>query len=98
MRPAEGCGSRTARRLSRISAAGSAAQAAGGEVMAQILRLDLTDYRPYLEALRDRLNKDGLYTMTLTDVAKIGIERLMESYAPDVVVNKTRRKYERLNF
>ncbi len=61
-------------------------------------RPDLSDYLPYVQALADRLNKDALHKMSLTDVVKIAIERSMQSYAPDVVVNKTRRKYERLNF
>ena len=66
--------------------------------MRRTLRIDLTDYRPYLELLRDRLNKDGLNKMTLTDAAKIAIERSMESIAPDVKIIKTRKKYIRLEW
>jgi hypothetical protein len=66
--------------------------------MPKKLRIDLTDYWPFLEVLRDRLNKDGMYTMTLTDAAKIAIERSMESLAPDVKITKTRKKYIRLEF
>lgn len=62
------------------------------------LRVDLTEYRPYLEVLRDRLNRDGVYSMSLTDVAKIAIERCMENIAPDVKITKTRKKYVRLEF
>ena len=62
------------------------------------LRIDLTEYRPYLEVLRDQLNKDGMYNMTLTDAAKIAIERSMEKIAPDVKIIKTRKKYIRLEF
>lgn len=61
-------------------------------------RPDLSDYLPYVQALSDRLNKDALYKISLTDVVKIAIERSIQNYAPDVIVNKTRRKYERLNF
>lgn len=61
-------------------------------------RPDLSDYLPCVQALADRLNRDAMYKMSLTDVVKIAIERSMQSYCPDVVVNKTRRKYERLNF
>lgn len=60
------------------------------------LRIDLTDYRPYIEVIRDTLNRDGLHTMSLTDAVKIAIERSMEKIAPDVKIVKTRKKYIRL--
>ena len=61
-------------------------------------RPDISDYLPYVQALADRLNNDALHKISLTDVVKIAIERSMESYCPDVKINRTRRKYERLNF
>lgn len=61
-------------------------------------RPDLSDYLPYVQALVDRLNKDALYKMSLTDVVKIAIERSMQSYCPDVKIERTRRKYETLKF
>lgn len=61
-------------------------------------RIDLTDYRPYLELLRDKLNEDGVYRMSLTDVVKILIEQKMAAILPDVVVNKTRKRYIQINF
>jgi len=62
------------------------------------LRIDLTNYRPYIEALQDRLNEDGLFTMSMTDVVKIAIEKAVERMLPDVVINKTRKKYIKINF
>jgi len=62
------------------------------------LRIDLTDYRPYIEALQDRLNEDGLFTMSMTDAVKIAIEKAVERMLPDVVINKTRKKYIKINF
>ncbi|HKI53528.1 MAG TPA: hypothetical protein VJ987_05340 [Anaerolineales bacterium] len=35
------------------------------------LRIDLTNYRPYIQALQDKLNEDGLFTMSMTDAVKI---------------------------
>lgn len=66
--------------------------------MTQTLRIDLTDYRPYIMALVDRLNKDGVYTMSMTDAVKIAIEKAVENLLPDVEVNKTRKKYIEIKF
>lgn len=62
------------------------------------LRIDLTDYRPYIEAMTDVLNKDGVYRMSLTDAVKIAIEKAVEKLLPDVEVKKTRKKYIEINF
>jgi hypothetical protein len=62
------------------------------------LRIDLTDYRPYIETLTDALNKDGAYQMSMTDAVKIAIEKAVEKLLPDVEVKKTRKKYIRLEF
>lgn len=62
------------------------------------LRIDLTDYRPYIQALQDRLNEDGIYTMSMTDAVKIAIEKAVEKLLPDVIINKTRKKYIKINF
>jgi len=64
----------------------------------QTLRIDLTDYRPYIQALQDRLNEDGVYTMSMTDAVKIAIEKAVENLLPDVIINKTRKKYIKINF
>lgn len=66
--------------------------------MTQTLRIDLTDYRPYIMALVDRLNKDGVYTMSMTDAVKIAIEKAVEKLLPDVEINKTRKKYIEIKF
>ena len=68
------------------------------KLMANDTRLQLDDYRPYIEVLRDRLNKDGVYKMSMTDAVKIVIEQALERYAPDVEINKTRKKYIRIPF
>ena len=62
------------------------------------LRVDLTDYRPYIQALQDKLNEDGLYNMSMTDAVKIAIEKAVEKILPDVEVKKTRKKYVKLDF
>lgn len=62
------------------------------------LRIDLTDYRPYIQALQDRLNKDGAYTMSMTDAVKIAIEKAVEKLLPDVEIKKIRKKYIQINF
>ena len=62
------------------------------------LRLDLSDYRVYIEALQDKLNEDGAYTMSMTDAVKIAIEKAVEKLLPDVEVKKTRKKYIKINF
>ena len=61
-------------------------------------RPDLTDYRVYVEFLVDKLNEDALYPMSKTDVVKILIEQKMAEIVPDVVVNKKRKIYQRLEF
>lgn len=61
-------------------------------------RIDLTDYRLYLELLRDKLNEDGVFKMSLTDVVKILIEQKMSAILPNVIVNKTRKRYIQINF
>lgn len=62
------------------------------------LRVDLTDYRPFIQALQDRLNEDGVYKMSMTDAVKIAIEKAVEKVLPDVEIKKTRKKYISINF
>lgn len=66
--------------------------------MKRKFRPDLSDYLPYVEALRDRLNEDAVYPMSLTDAVKIVLERSVEKVLPQVVVNKKRKRYIRLEF
>lgn len=66
--------------------------------MKTILRVDLTEYRPYIQALQDRLNEDGVYSMSMTDAVKIAVERAVEKLLPDVEIKKTRKKYVKINF
>lgn len=66
--------------------------------MKRKFRPDLTDYLPYIEALRDKLNEDAVYSMSLTDAVKISLERSIEKVLPQVVVNKKRNQYVRLEF
>jgi len=63
-----------------------------------ILRIDLTDYRVYIQALQDKLNEDGLYEMSMTDAVKIAIEKAVEKLLPDVQIKKMRKKYIKINF
>jgi hypothetical protein len=64
----------------------------------QKMRPDLTSYRVYVEALLERLNRDSVYKMTVTDLMKLLVEKAMREYCPDVVVNKDRKPYIEINF
>lgn len=63
-----------------------------------VFRPDLSDYRIYVELLADKLNEDALFKMSMTDAIKILIEQKMDEFLPDVVVNKKRKIYQRLEF
>lgn len=58
-----------------------------------ITRPDLTDYRVYIDVLRDRLNQDSVYRMSVEDLMKLLIEKAMKEYCPDVVVVPIRKRY-----
>jgi exonuclease V gamma subunit len=62
------------------------------------LRIDLTEYKPYIQALQDRLNEDGACKMSMTDAVKIAIEKAVENLLPDVKINKKRKRYIKINF
>ncbi len=64
----------------------------------KVLRVDVTEYRPYIEVLADALNERGVYRMSLTDAVKIAIEKAVENLLPDVEIKKTRKKYIEINF
>jgi hypothetical protein len=64
----------------------------------RVLRIDLTEYRPWIEMLRDRLNEDGVYQMSLTDAVKIAIEGALERLVPDVVITRTRKRYIEIKY
>lgn len=53
------------------------------------LRIELTDYRPYIEMLQDKLNEDGIYKMSMTDAVKIAINnsRPYETDAIEVAIS-----------
>lgn len=61
-------------------------------------RIDLTDYRVYLDVLVERLNQDSLFVITRTDLVKLLIEKAMKNYCPDVVIIPNRKRYVRLDF
>jgi hypothetical protein len=65
---------------------------------APVLRPDLTEYRPYVEMLKDALNEDGIHAMTLTDAVKIAIEKAVSSYHPDIEIKRKRKIYQTLLF
>jgi hypothetical protein len=66
--------------------------------MTPITRPDLTDYRPYIDVLLDKLNEDSLYKMSIEDLMKLLIEKAMRNYCPDVVIVPNRKRYETLKF
>ena len=57
-------------------------------------RPDLTEYRVYIDVLRDRLNEDSVRRMSIEDLMKLLIEKAMREYCPDVVVVPIRKRYE----
>lgn len=57
------------------------------------LRPDLTEYRIYIEVLLERLNRDSVYKMSVTDLVKLLIEKAMKEYCPDVVIKSRRKPY-----
>lgn len=61
-------------------------------------RPDLTSYRPYIQALTDKLNEDALFKMSDTDAVKLAIEKAVKELLPDVVIVKQRKIYQRLRF
>ena len=61
--------------------------------MKQKFRPDLSDYIVYVEALRDRLNENAMYPMSLTDAVKICVEQVAEKVLPQVKINKKRKMY-----
>lgn len=63
-----------------------------------MLRIDLTDYKIYIQALQDRLNEDSAYQMSMTDVVKIAIEKAVEKILPDIDIKKKRKQYIKINF
>jgi len=62
------------------------------------VRIDLTDYRIYIDVLLERLNKDSIYKMSMSDLLKLLLEKAMKEYCPDVVIVKKRKRYETWKF
>lgn len=56
-------------------------------------RIDLTDYRIYIDVLLDRLNENIVNKMTMEDLLKMLIEKAMKNYCPDVIVVSKRKRY-----
>lgn len=61
-----------------------------------MFRPDLTRYEEYVKLLQEKLNEEGAYRMSMTDVVKIAVERLMEGFCPEVKVDRVRKMYVRL--
>ena len=59
-------------------------------------RIDLTDYRVYVDVLLEKLNEDSAYRMNMTDLMKLLIEKAMRNYCPNVVIRPVRNRYVRL--
>ena len=56
-------------------------------------RIDLTDYRMYIDILLEKLNDESVYKMSMTDLMKLLIEKAMKNYCPDIKVVSHRKKY-----
>jgi hypothetical protein len=54
-------------------------------------RPDLTDYRVYVEFLRDEVNESGWNNLSLTDVVKACIEDVLARKATGVKIVRTRK-------
>lgn len=54
-------------------------------------RPNLTDYCIYIDVLLERLNRDSVYKMSVTDLIKLLIEKAMKEYCPDVVIKPKRK-------
>ena len=61
-------------------------------------RIDMTDYRVYIDVLIDRLNDESFYKMSMEDLMKLLVEKAMKVYCPDVVIIPNRKRFERLTF
>jgi hypothetical protein len=61
-------------------------------------RIDLTDYRIYIDVLLERLNQDSVYKMSMEDMYKIFTEQAMAKYCPDIVICPNRRRFETWKF
>ena len=61
-------------------------------------RPDLTDYRPYIDVLLEKLNENSVYKMSIEDLVKLLIEKAMKEYCPDVVIVPKRKRYETWKF
>ena len=61
-------------------------------------RPDLTDYRVYIDVLKERLNEDSVHKMSTEDLIKLLIEKAMKEYCPDVIIIKKRKRYETWKF
>ncbi len=59
-------------------------------------RLDQTEYLPHLETLTDKLNKESILKMSMTEAVKIAIEMACKNVLPDVRIEKKRRLYQTL--
>lgn len=61
-------------------------------------RPDLSNYRVYIDVLLERLNRDSVYKMSITDLIKLLIEKAMKEYCPDVAIKQNRKRYETWKF
>lgn len=61
-------------------------------------RIDLTDYRVYIDVLLQKLNEDSLYKLSMEDLMKLLIEKAMKNYCPDVVITPSRKRFIRLDY
>jgi len=61
-------------------------------------RPDLSNYRIYIDVLLERLNRDSVYKMSVTDLIKLLIEKAMKEYCPDVVIKPKRKRFETWKF
>ena len=61
-------------------------------------RIDMTDYRVYIDVLLDELNKDSVWKLSMEDLLKIFVEQAMKKYCPDVVICPNRRRFETWKF
>ena len=62
------------------------------------LRPDLTEYRVALEVLMGKVNEQAFFPLSLTDIVKMCIEKVMKEQFPSVKFQVKRKKFIRMDY
>jgi len=61
-------------------------------------RIEMTDYRVYIDVLLEELNRDSVWKISMEDMFKIFVEQAMNKYCPNVVIYPNRKRFETWKF